>query len=620
MGGIPSSKLGDADKQKDGVLPVGIIGAGIGGLYTALMLDFLGISYEVLEAKSHSGGRLFTHHFKNGKFYDYYDVGAMRFPLPKKDGQGKYEDGVMKRLAKLFEYPKLNTGGELQLESKLRPYFFKASSTGTGKGFLYFNGVRALNDPSAQCTFHAEEMGVPDVYIKVGVERIVDDVVQPFAKGLLDDLKTGSTSGWDCMMQFDKHSMRSYLTMCYIPSKELDLPEEHLSTSVINWLETFDKSSGWYDRALTETVLEALAFAKVGDETPVDWKCLDGGSQVLTTTMETYLQGVNGKKAIQFEKLVTAIAPADASDTKSPLNVTVDGEQQPRSYEHVISTLPIPCLRTIDISQCNLSVLQTNSLRELEYGPSIKIGIQFKSPWWTTAKDENDNPLDIIGGQSFTDLPIRTVVYPSYGTNTATPSTVLIASYCWTNDAERLGALIRTGEKRFDCLLKDMVLRDLAAVHNVSKEFLEGEFVDWHLWDWNHDPYTMGAFAFFGPGQYETLYNCMNLPATNGRLHFAGEALSVRHAWVVGALDSAWKAVHEYLILTHPSKLEAFFKEFGKSWDWFTPPAPQEDHDGKQEEGGEEKLPGAPAIPGTGLENNLLFQHMVSFRPELFNF
>ena len=56
-----------------------IIGAGISGLYSALMLDYLGIAYDIIEASDRPGGRIRTHYFSD-KPHDYYDVGAMRFP------------------------------------------------------------------------------------------------------------------------------------------------------------------------------------------------------------------------------------------------------------------------------------------------------------------------------------------------------------------------------------------------------------------------------------------------------------------------------------------------------------------------------------------------------------
>lgn len=40
----------------------------------------------------------------------------------------------------------------------------------------------------------------------------------------------------------------------------------------------------------------------------------------------------------------------------------------------------------------------------------------------------------------------------------------------------------------------------------------------------------------------------MTKPAAKGSLHFAGEATSTHHAWIVGALDSAWRAVYHILL------------------------------------------------------------------------
>ena len=54
-------------------LPVGILGAGVSGLYIAMMLDSLGIKYELLEGSGRTGGRLYTHKFpKNAGKYQYY--------------------------------------------------------------------------------------------------------------------------------------------------------------------------------------------------------------------------------------------------------------------------------------------------------------------------------------------------------------------------------------------------------------------------------------------------------------------------------------------------------------------------------------------------------------------
>jgi NADPH-dependent 2,4-dienoyl-CoA reductase/sulfur reductase-like enzyme len=69
-------------------LKVGIVGAGAAGLYSAVLLDSLGIDYDILEASDRVGGRIFTYRFNetawdastpdDPDYYDYY-VGSPPF-------------------------------------------------------------------------------------------------------------------------------------------------------------------------------------------------------------------------------------------------------------------------------------------------------------------------------------------------------------------------------------------------------------------------------------------------------------------------------------------------------------------------------------------------------------
>lgn len=68
---IPKSSVTLGTPSGD-IVPVGILGAGASGLYTALILDSLGIQYEILEASGRTGGRLFTYKFQTGGRYDYF--------------------------------------------------------------------------------------------------------------------------------------------------------------------------------------------------------------------------------------------------------------------------------------------------------------------------------------------------------------------------------------------------------------------------------------------------------------------------------------------------------------------------------------------------------------------
>ncbi|KAG1769110.1 hypothetical protein EV702DRAFT_1189117 [Suillus placidus] len=593
LAGIPDAVNYQTAADISPTNPVGILGAGPSGLYTALILQDLGIPYRIIEAQGKVGGRLFTYKFQDGTGspYNYFDVGAMRFP----------KISSMQRVFNLFDYPPLNNG-DISLKTKLKPFYFVGG--GNNNTLFSYNGVTVRqnamppNDP-----FKAEQVIQDEVdsnpYIAVGVKAIMDDVIGPFATRLLDDLKTGGSEGWKYMKSFDHYSTRAYMQLKYIPSPSLGLPNNSLSTDVVNWCETFDKSTGWYDRALSETVLEAVAFGwhPGPDPPPTQWFCIDGGANEIAACMAKYILK-NSNDAITFNSRVTAIG---VKKDNSGMDVVTNNKDH-HEFSHVISTIPLPVLRTIDLSQADLSPMQSNALRTLNYGPSIKIGMQFRTAWWTTGKDLSGNPLNIVGGQTYTDRPLRTVVYPSFGSVQAGTTTTLIASYCWTEDATRLGALIG----KDDATLVELVLKELADLHNVDINDLRNQLIESKGWSWSHDPYTMGAFAFFGPGKFGNLYTSLNNPAAGGYLHFAGEAISVRHAWVEGALDSAWRAVDEMLIFpAFQSYRDRFFQNWGVNPEWLkqTP---------TNRRGGE-PAPGAPQP-----QNDLVWEHIVLTHPELF--
>ena len=143
-------------------------------------------------------------------------------------------------------------------------------------------------------------------------------------------------------------------------------------------------------------------------------------------------------------------------------------------------------------------------------------------------------------------------------------------------DASRFGALIRDSDwsKQLDPdrerppsekVLLEQIYEDLAALHGVTVGQLQDGTLDYHAFNWDHNPYTMGAFAQFAPGEFSTFFADIVLSAGNGRFHFGGEVASHHHAGVVGALDSAVRVVKEILFLDFPDLIPKFQDEFGRS-------------------------------------------------------
>jgi hypothetical protein len=152
------SPRGEADQlAKKLGLHVGVIGAGMAGLYTAMILEDLGIPYEILEAEdvdehAERAGRVYTHRFDTTPG-NYYDVGAMRFPdIP-----------IMHRTFDLFKkrLELKKDRSEEPAQGALIPYHFTGEQTP-----LYYNNKLSVGPhPTGQDTFNVSQSSgglIPD--------------------------------------------------------------------------------------------------------------------------------------------------------------------------------------------------------------------------------------------------------------------------------------------------------------------------------------------------------------------------------------------------------------------------------------------------------------------------
>uniref|UniRef100_A0A8D2M6Y3 Amine oxidase domain-containing protein n=1 Tax=Zonotrichia albicollis TaxID=44394 RepID=A0A8D2M6Y3_ZONAL len=202
-----------------------------------------------------------------------------------------------------------------------------------------------------------------------------------------------------------------------------------------------------------------------------------------------------------------------APDTLSPTIITAD---------YVLVTSSAKATRHIQFLP-PLSPAKAHALRSINYASSTKIILACSERFW-----EKDG---IRGGYSVTDRPSRFIYYPSH--NFSSGVGVILASYTWNNDAEFFLPL--TDEK---CL--DVVLQDLADIHQVSKEYLQYTCDQHVIQKWQLDQHALGAFAAFTP--YQFVDYSQALFTHEGRVHFAGEHAAQPHAWIDTAMKSAIRA------------------------------------------------------------------------------
>lgn len=503
-----------------------IVGAGITGLFIAMILDSLnipGLEYDILEASDRTGGRIYSHYFSDAP-HDYYDIGAMRFP----------DIDIMKSTFKLFK----------QLNLPLIPYFLDQESGSLNCPTMYnditlIDGERPGSDPFR--VGEANGGSVPDINVD-DVNKLLDGVYEPFKKVMGEDFE----AGFQLLMQYDSYSTRQILANPPPPKDGMTpFTGEPLDFFSIQWLETNNTSSGLFDKAFSESVMDSFDFAGPRKEA-IKWYCIDGGSSLLIQTMEKSItQPVQHGKRVQKYR-------QDPKTKEIIVSVAGEPEGSRGSYATVFNTTSLPCLQRMDLTGLDLHHGQKDALRNLHYDDSAKVAMKFSYPWWITKCGITS------GGEASTDTPLRTCVYPSY--NLLDPQdepAVIICSYTWAQDATRIGNLISS---RHDTELRDLMLDNLARLHLKSfqkykplttldqvRQIIGDAYISHHAWNWSHDPFTSGAFALFGPSKFSHLYPYITRPAADSRFHICGEASSGHHGWIGGSLDSALASVHKFL-------------------------------------------------------------------------
>ena len=325
------------------------------------------------------------------------------------------------------------------------------------------------------------------------VDDLWAEALRPFAKRLEEE---GEGCWPEIAAEYDQYSTREFL-------------------ETLNWSEGAIERFGLLanQEALMNSSFLELLREEVGNYY-TNMVEIEGGMDNLPRAFLPSL-----KDHIRFGARMVAI-------DQSPEQVTVHYRTKAGRFsetgDNAIITVPFAVLRHVETIK-PFSRPKQRAIRQLHYDASAKILLQCKRRFW-----EEDEA--IFGGGTMTDLPIRTVYYPDHGRETGRG--VLLASYTWSEDAQRWGSL--SPDERIT-----QAIENLSCIHpQVNEEFEAGASKMWH-----DDEFAGGAFALFDPGQQTLLHD--HIVAPEGRIHFAGEHTSLCHAWIQGAIESGLRCAHD---------------------------------------------------------------------------
>jgi monoamine oxidase len=199
-------------------------------------------------------------------------------------------------------------------------------------------------------------------------------------------------------------------------------------------------------------------------------------------------------------------------DRRSGATVTTDAD-------YVVCTIPLPVLKSI---RADFSPAVQRAIEEgaATYAPTAKVAFAASPRWW-----EMEDRL--YGGISWTSRDINQLWYPSHGFHAR--KGILIGAYIWDYEAARRYGTMTPAERR------TAAVADGERLHPGygTKVGAAASVV------WSKMPYSLGGWAEWDstPGARQTIYPVLLPP--DGPFHFAGEHMSYVTGWQEGAVQSA---------------------------------------------------------------------------------
>ncbi|KAH9068012.1 hypothetical protein EDB83DRAFT_2506238 [Lactarius deliciosus] len=301
-------------------LSVGIVGAGMAGLYAALLLRRAGHRVHIFEGADRIGGRVHTHYFSDEE-NQYFEAGAMR--IPHSPFQGILFDLIKHRV-------------------DLIPY--RITSPGN---FVYINRCRPDDLDASSVT--PRSLGWP-----LPADR-KEEFQDRSAGELMLEASEGSTRS---VQEFDNFSFRFYLNFV------LRWPND-----VIDFVETVTSQTNQFSLSVTEIMMEYIDFSTK------EWSTIAHGMSRLPLSMAHLV----GYKNISLNSRVSGIR--HESDGRVTVSVLGCKGAVEATFDKVIMAIPPPALRMI-ADRPAWSEKKELAIRSIHFESLFKMGLRFKTRFW----------------------------------------------------------------------------------------------------------------------------------------------------------------------------------------------------------------------------------------------
>ena len=495
---------------------IAIIGGGISGLATALMLDSVGVhNWEIIEASSRVGGRFRTKYL--GGTQEWAEMGPMRLPrrVTYDDGETlEYTDHAMVfQLAEVLNNMNRN-------ESQWRVDFIPWIQHHPNE--LYGLDTRRLPDGSIPTR--------ADVEADPSLEESSSINTQEY-KNTQDQM--------DRIMK-DKNTLKSMQRDVWRAHKRA------MDQGLDDWSEqavmrhVFDASENVTDQIWTNSDYDVFwdemhhnsNLEMDGSKSSMgttEWKCIDGGFDRLS---EAFVPHVRDRLTLD-RKVRRVESVEDGGKTKTRLSwyPSVSNRTfESKEYDYTIMAVPFTMTRFMDLPKFSSVLDRAISEAGLRFKSACKVALLFSERFW----EKGDKP--IFGGYSKPPSdPMGALYYPVYGHNESRPGVII--QYRGGDWSDRL---VSFSDEEY----VQTVLDSIVSLHGEqARELYTGHY---ERLCWLQDEHTATSWCRPDVEQHK-LY----IPAYHRVEHntiFIGEHTAPTHAWVSSSLHSAVRGAVQLLL------------------------------------------------------------------------
>lgn len=513
---------------------IAIVGGGISGLATALMLDSVGVhNWEIIEASDRVGGRFRTKYV--GGTQEWAEMGPMRLPysVTYKDGETvEYTDHRM--VWQLAETLNIMNGNRSEWKIDFIPWIQHHPNELLGLGTGRHSDGSIPTRAEIQEDSSLGKLAPLSTWEYNATKAQMDAILKSkqTLKSIQKDVWRAHKQAMD--QGLDDWSEQSLMRHVF-----------HADEDTTDAIWTAGDYDVFWDEMHHNSNLRLDGSSSALGET--EWKCIDGGFNRMS---DAFLPHISDR--LTLNRKIRKLTPIHDSTgvTRTRLSwypSTSNRTHESKDYNYTIMAVPFTMTRFMDLPTFSSVLGRAISEAGLRFKSACKVALLFSSRFWERG------PRPIFGGYSTPPSPaVGALYYPVYGLNESRPG--LIMHYRGGDWSDRFASF--SDEEHVQTVLDAVV-----SLHGEeARELYAGEY---ERLCWLQDEHTATAWCRPDVEQHK-LY----IPAYHRTEHntiFIGEHTAPTHAWVSSSLHSAVRGSVQ-LLLELGLVNEA--KELNQRWMW----------------------------------------------------